>query len=111
MLDAAGAPASNRLDEGASVVVTKLMTDGRWRCGGRWSSDHAMKLASARQGGSRRTSVSCFGGTKRISGPSAQINRSEPSHKTVFHDGRARLASPFAKGGGDDAAGRAGGPR
>ena len=45
------APSANSAGDGASAVVTKLITNGRSNALGMWSSDHAIRLASAGQGG------------------------------------------------------------
>ena len=66
------APCANRLGDGASAVVTKLMTNGRRTAAGMCSSDHAMKLASAGHGGRSSSGLRFCGATNRSSGPSAR---------------------------------------
>ena len=96
------APASNSAGEGASAVVTKLITNGRRSACGMWSSDQAMKLPSKGQGGSRRTRLSRCGGTKRISGPSARspLTMRAPSSSAIAWPSPVAVGlTPFDLGG------------
>ena len=67
-------------------MVTKLITNGRSSALGMWSSDHAIRFASTRQGGRLNKMLRRCGGTKRNSGPSARspLTMRAPSGKASF---------------------------